>query len=475
MVVREDTSLQQPIIQDVEIFLGIRYAEPPLRELRFRAPRPYTSQNWTATRPMVTPGEKCFQISGSILTDTGSTAGHEDCLFLNVYRPSAAEIVHLPVMFWIYGGGYVDGDASSFNGTALAALHNVIVVTVNYRLGHIGFLGSQSSLSEEGTTGNWGTLDTQLGLKWVQQNIEAFGGDKNRVLLFGESAGAFSVMWHIAAPGSKGLFHAAIVQSGTASTPMFFQTRTDAFRYYDWVASELAGCKDANDLACLREVDFHNFTIPNGIRFDPARAPPWGSPLFPAMPVGPIIDGTALPDNPLRMVENGLHNDVPVILGVNKNEGSMFGLMLPKLIPGLNMPLAEDGVRKAIYHFVQNETAVEELLELYHFERYSSVFGSANGPFEQVFYLIRDIMFHCSARRLADALVDKGKSPIWMYSFDMPNLFGSWAMPSPVCGLTWQPMEVRRVHNNTAQGYPMGVSHPGCLTLLHLFPCKFDK
>ncbi|KAF4648754.1 hypothetical protein FOZ61_002255, partial [Perkinsus olseni] len=428
LVVQKNTELQQPIVQDVEIFFGIRYAEPPVRKLRFRPPQPYTSENWTSTRTMVTPGNACFQVASGIVGGTGGTTGVEDCLFINVYRPSSAEngTSKLPVMFWIYGGGYVNGDAFSFNGTALAAAHNVIVVTVNYRLGHLGFFGSPSSLSQEGTTGNWGTLDTQLGLKWVRQNIEAFGGDENRVMLFGESAGAFTVMWHIAAPGSKGLFHSAIIQSGTTSTSMFFQNKTDAFKYYDWVATNLAGCRDANDLDCLRQVDLQKLAIPNGVRVDPARAPTWGSPLFPSMPVGPIVDGTALPDIPLRVVESGDHNDVPLIIGLNKNEGSIFAFILPNVIPDLKMPLTEQGVRRATNYFLQNETAAKELEKLYPMARYSSVYGTSNSPFEQVFYLIRDAIFHCSARRLANALRTGGKSSTWMYSFDKPDLFGTW-------------------------------------------------
>ncbi|KAF4660774.1 hypothetical protein FOL46_005991 [Perkinsus olseni] len=427
VVVKKDTTLQQPIMQDVEIFFGIRYAEPPVEGLRFRPPQTYTSGDWNSTRPMVTPGSACFHVNSGVEGGTGPTSGEEDCLFLNVYRPSTVEnsTSKLPVMFWIYGGGYVNGDASSVSGTALAATHDVIVVTVNYRLGHLGFFGSQSSLSQEGTTGNWGTLDTQLGLKWVQQNIEAFGGDKNRVMLFGESAGAFTVMWHIAAPGSKGLFHSAIMQSGTTSTPLFFQNQADAFRYYDWVATELAGCRDADDLDCLRRVNPQKLSLPDGIRVDAARAPTWGSPLFPNMPVGPIVDGTALPDIPLRVVENGNHNDVPLIIGLNKNEGSLFAFIIPDMIPDLEVPLTEQDVRKAVNYFLQNETASQGLEKLYSFGRYSSVYGPDNGPFEQVAYQIRDAFFHCSGRRLADALRSKARSPSWMYSFDKSDLFGA--------------------------------------------------
>ncbi|KAF4696016.1 hypothetical protein FOZ60_002738 [Perkinsus olseni] len=426
LVVRKNTTLQQPIVQDVEIFYGIRYAEPPLKKLRFRPPQPYTSEKWTCTRPMVTPGASCVRLASNFLGDTGDIIGQEDCLFLNVHRPSTAECgtSRLPVMFWIHRGGYVNGRGLSDNGTALAATHNVIVVTVNYRLGHLGFFGSQSSLSQEGTTGNWGTLDTQLGLKWVQQNIEAFGGDKNRVMLFGESAGAFTVMWHIAAPGSKGLFHSAIMQSGTTSTPLFFQNKADSFRYYDWVATELAGCQDANDLDCLRQVDPKKLAIPDGIRFDSARAPTWASTLFPNLPVGPTVDGVTLPDVPLRVVEKGDHNDVPLIVGFNRGEGSLFGFLLPRVVPGLRMPLRESGLRRSLNYFLQNETAAKEIEKFYPLEQYSSVYGPDNGPFEQAFAFMRDSLFHCPGRQLAEAQVKKGKSSTWMYSFDKPDLFG---------------------------------------------------
>ncbi|KAF4710188.1 hypothetical protein FOZ62_008024, partial [Perkinsus olseni] len=134
------------------------------------------------------------------------------------------------------------------------------------------------------------------------------------------SAGAFTVMWHIAAPGSKGLFHSAIMQSGTTSTPLFFQKKADSFKYYEWVATELAGCRNADDLDCLRQVDPKKLAIPDDIRFDSARAPNWASTLFPNLPAGPTVDGVTLPDVPLRVVEKGNHNDVPLIVGFNRGE-----------------------------------------------------------------------------------------------------------------------------------------------------------
>ncbi|KAF4663620.1 hypothetical protein FOZ61_001522 [Perkinsus olseni] len=214
------------------------------------------------------------------------------------------------------------------------------------------------------------------------------------------------------------------MQSGTTSTPLFFQKKTDSFRYYDWVATELAGCQDADDLDCLRRVDPKKLAIPDGVRFDSARAPNWASTLFPNLPVGPTVDGVTLPDVPLRVVEKGNHNDVPLIVGFNRGEGSLFGFLLPKVVPGLQMPLTEQGLRRTLNYFLQNETAAKEIEKFYPLGQYSSVYGLDNGPFEQAFAFMRDSLFHCPGRQLAEALVNKGKSSTWMYSFDKADLFG---------------------------------------------------
>ncbi|KAF4700601.1 hypothetical protein FOZ63_018761, partial [Perkinsus olseni] len=202
---------------------------------------------------------------------------------------------------------------------------------------------------------------------------------------------------------------------------------TDAFRYYDWVASELAGCKDGNDLVCLRRVSPQGFVIPDGIRFDPDRAPTWASPSFPNLPIGPIIDGTTLLDDPLRVVENGNHNDVPSVIGFTRDEGSFFGFLLPGLVPSVELTLGEQGFQRSVNYFLQNDTASQEVETFYPPKAYASVYGPDNGPFQRAAYFIRDSSFHCSGRRLAEALRKKGKSPTWMYSFDKPDLFGSLA------------------------------------------------
>ncbi|KAF4652905.1 hypothetical protein FOL47_010804 [Perkinsus chesapeaki] len=390
---------QQPIRQDVEVFYGIPFANPPVGDLRFKAPREFTD-SWDDVEEMSTKKSMCVQSSGK---------GDEDCLYLNVYRPAnATEADKLPVMAWIYGGGYVNGNALSYDGTALAAEHNSIVVTINYRLGPLGFFGSPASFEEEGTTGNWGQLDQQLALEWIQKNIAAFGGDKDRVMIF--------------APGSAGLFHSAILESGTSYTGIFFQQPEDAYKYYNWVSQELIGCADGNDLSCLRQADASKFALPNGIRFDPSAAPEWASPIFPAMPVGPIIDGVALPDVPLEVVRSGKHNNVSTIAGVNHDEGSGFVLMLKSLVPDVPAIPTEESVRSTIQYMLQDEEATEEAMKLYPPENFASVYGEDNIGFELAAVMIRDAIFHCPTMALAEALTKQGGSS-YMYGFQMNPLF----------------------------------------------------
>ncbi|KAF4652904.1 hypothetical protein FOL47_010803 [Perkinsus chesapeaki] len=409
---------QQPIIQDVEIFYGIPFADPPVRDLRFRAPHEF-SDTWSSPKLMDTKKSPCVNSGGK---------GDEDCLYLNVFRPANATAnSSLPVMAWIFGGGLVNGDAadSNYDGSALASQHNVIVVTMNYRLGTFGYFASDSSMGEEGTTGNWGQMDQQMALKWIQKNIGAFGGDKDRVLLFGESAGAFSVVWHIAAPSSAGLFHSAVLESSTSHTDIFFQQPDDAYRYYDWVAQELVGCKDANDMDCLRKADASKFTLPKDVRFNASIAPEWGSPIFPMMPVGPCIDGSILLDTPLNVVKAGKHNKVPTIVGVNRDEGTGFVAALSGVMPGIPKQPTLSDVRKILFYVLQNETAIDEALGQYALDNYDDVYGEVNQGFELASEMIRDAIFHCPSRAFAKALSEQGDDA-YVYLFNMNPIFPKW-------------------------------------------------
>lgn len=199
------------------IFKSIPYAEPPIERLRWRAPQ----------RPRIRSGILRVNRAGNICLQpsfiTRRIVGSEDCLYLNIWTPSPGTSERLPVMVWLHGGAFIIGDGiqraglvSLYEGTRLAEAGKVVVVTLNYRLGPMGFMANSQLAQEDpnGSSGNYGILDQIAALKWVQENIKYFGGDPERVTIFGESAGGASVLTHLASLLSKGLFAGAISQSG---------------------------------------------------------------------------------------------------------------------------------------------------------------------------------------------------------------------------------------------------------------------
>lgn len=315
--------------------------------------------------------------------------GLEDCLYLSVYVPTnAVKSGNVPVMFWIYGGAYILGDSFEFgwyDGQTLANARNVIVVAPNYRVGALGFLGHSALQKEDadGSTGNYGVQDQQLALKWVQENIGAFGGDASRVTIFGESAGAFSVCWHLANARSKGLFSAAIIESGSCDPVQFMQPLPDAVAFGALYAASL-GCKDADPRACLRALSASDITQALPTALDPswpasetvihqygaaanmpedvlkASLPPF-APLF---AWGPVVDGSeaGTPAIPLHRIRKGQWNKVPVIIGSNDDEGSIFIPFAALVVKGVSLPLTDAGLELAIAHFVGDKNAPAALL-----------------------------------------------------------------------------------------------------------------
>lgn len=392
---------------------GIPFAKPPVADLRFRAPQPFT-QTWTDPFKATKIPRACTDV--------------EDCLYLNVYARESAILnatTALPVMFWIYGGGFDSGDGYEFgiyDGQHLCESHNVVVVTVNYRLGNLGFMALDALRQEDpnGSTGNYGVQDQTLGLQWVKTNIAAFGGNPKRVTIFGESAGGMSVMWHLVSSSSQGLFQGAIMESGTSQFSPFFQPYRDAAEYGEDTAAIL-GCPaklgHAAQLTCLRNCTMKAVLHGAGSDLMGTSHPADHSLLYPIMPVGPVIDGTAVGtlDVPMRLVEQGRFNKVPLILGANEDGGTIFEPMLPQVVPSARWPASifKDTVNKTFdYVFQSNSSRFQSVYNVTEYEQ-----GTARWPEDSLISrAVRDLIFMCPLRQLAMAYAKQGL-PAYMYVF----------------------------------------------------------
>ena len=290
----------------VDEFLGVPYAAPPVGDLRFRAPVPHAP--WTTPIQATQVAAVCPQIRPV-------ATGSEDCLYLNVYAPAgAATGAGLPVMVYIPGGGFTQGSASSpyYDSQYIVRQAGVIVVTVTYRVGALGFLTTPALDAENPNkvSGNYGLLDQRQALRWVRENIAAFGGNPANVTLFGESAGADSIEYQLSAPATAGLYQHAIIESSVGgfqipSLPIAVSEATGGAAVVSAV-----GCAAASDVAaCLRALPPYAFLAP-------VAANP-GSTL-------PVVDGVVVPQAPLAAYRSGKFVHVPIIFGSNHDEGTVF-------------------------------------------------------------------------------------------------------------------------------------------------------
>jgi para-nitrobenzyl esterase len=299
---------------DIRTFLGIPYAAPPVGSLRWREPMP--AATWKGVRQATVFGPHCMQppvFADMIFRDPGPS---EDCLTLNVWTPAKDKSTKLPVMVWIYGGGYQGGSTSEARQDgAVLATNGVVVVTLNYRLGIFGFFTHPALTAESPNkaSGNYGLLDQTAALRWVKENIEAFGGDPSNVTLFGESAGAFAVSTQMASPLAKGLFQKAIGESGGAlySGVLGVKTRAEVEQ------------KDAEFARKVYHVDTLDAlrAIPAQELLDRATKPAGSTDLI---HFAPVVDGYLLPESVAAIFAAGKQNDVPMIAGWNHDEGGVL-------------------------------------------------------------------------------------------------------------------------------------------------------
>jgi para-nitrobenzyl esterase len=298
----------------MQAFLGIPYAAPPVGALRWEPPQ--APPSWSQTRDATGFANHCPQNASPF----GFRSVSEDCLYLNVFAPGAAKAgAKLPVMVWIHGGGFTDGESDDYDPDRLVA-HGVVVVTLNYRLGYLGFLATTGLDSEPHTHVNYGLLDQQAALAWTHANIASFGGDPAHVTLFGQSAGGESVFAQLLSPGSAGLFNRALIDSGAygiLSLPTLAAAQTSG----NAIAAAL-GCAPT-DTVCLRSA-----TVPQILALEAAS----GSPL--AGGPSPAIDGTMIPLAPATALEAGSYNHVPIVQGSNHDEFRLFTALLFDLAGG---------------------------------------------------------------------------------------------------------------------------------------------
>ncbi|RYY11898.1 MAG: carboxylesterase family protein, partial [Alphaproteobacteria bacterium] len=293
-----------------QAFLGIPFAVPPIGARRFAPPAPTIA--WQRVRDATKLGPSCPQ---SRLP--GPRSRSEDCLTLNVYAPhDVVGSQRLPVMVWLYGGGLSGGGNGQYDPSGLAERQHVIVVTPNYRVGAFGYL-AHPALAGAGE-GNYGVLDQQAALRWVQTNIAAFGGDAGNVTLFGESAGSLSTCVQLALPGAKRLFRRAILQSDTCVIPDTTLPMADARAGGEAMARDL-GCADAaTALACLRHLPAGRIVAAKSHRRGNGGKDGWA----------PMTGGDVLPRSPKEIFAAGDGANVPLLVGSNHDEGRLFADLL---------------------------------------------------------------------------------------------------------------------------------------------------
>src|SRR5215813_3122463 len=307
--------------EGVDRFLGIPYAAPPVGDLRWRPPQPHAP--WRGVRDATAFANHCPQVPSPY----GQGSITEDCLYLNVFRPGHDEGEdegdegdneghdrRLPVMVWIHGGALLVGESDDYDPVRLVR-HGVVLVSMNYRLGVLGFLAHPALTAEspDHASGDYGIMDQQAALRWVRRNIRSFGGDPSRVTIFGESAGGLSVHTHLASPLSAGLFHRAIVESGAYALSQPPLATAEA---QGTAVAAAAGCSDQT-ASCLRSAPVDR--------------------LLAALRVStviPDVDGKVLPQTIQAAFTSGNFNRVPVIEGSNHDEWRLFVALNIDLVSG---------------------------------------------------------------------------------------------------------------------------------------------
>lgn len=381
-----------PVIQ----WRGVPYAAPPVGARRFRPPEP--PDPWVGPRDATRWPPAAPQAPSKLMMFGGGQRieWSEDCLYLNIFAPFDADGLR-PVMVWIHGGGFVGGSGSMlwYDGSTFAAGGDAVVVTLNYRLGVLGFLHLGEVAGEQyPSSGNCGILDQLAALRWVRDNIAGFGGDPSAITVFGESAGAMSIGTMLAMPAAAGLFDRAILQSGSTSAHC---TRDQA----DRITANVLRALDAT-VACLPHV-----AVPRILEAQVAVTE--GSDAAGYLAFRPVIDGISLPELPSRAIAAGSARQVPVLIGTNADEMTLF-LAFDASVTHLT----EEQLQQRVARLVGQEAASRLSADYRHTR-------PGGDPAARLATIMTDLVFRVPAIRVAEAQA-RHDAPVWMYRFD-------WASP----------------------------------------------
>ncbi|KAJ0069357.1 hypothetical protein NL108_004171 [Boleophthalmus pectinirostris] len=386
----------------VHAFLGVPFAYPPVGpELRLAPPRPV--QAWNGVKDATEQPPMCVQdvtVLGDLYTRLGMKVDvpgiSEDCLYLNIYTPAnTPPDAKLPVMVWIHGGGFTIGAASSYDGSALSAYEDVVVVGIQYRLGILGFL----STGEKDMAGNYGLLDQVEALKWVQQHIHNFGGNPDQVTIFGESAGGMSVSLLYLSPLSNGLFHRGIAESGTAA---LFETLISDPLSIAKTAANMSGCSlESPEIIsnCMRNLDLQKIVALAEVR---------------ELIITLTIDGLFLTKPVNELFRNHEFQKVPFMTGITSDEG---GWLLPSFMapPNWTEGMTRDEVKGALSLFYTAEHK-DEALNL----MIDEFTGKSEDPkiLRKAFTdMVGDFLFNVPAVKTINAHTDVG-APVYVYEYN---------------------------------------------------------
>ena len=399
-------------------FLGIPYAAPPVGDLRWRPPN--APRSWKEPLNAVGFGPVCAQ-SSVCFPGFGSDSSAEDCLYLNVFTPEAHKLndeQRLPVMVFIHGGGFASGASNDYNPTALVNHGHVMFVSLNYRVNIFGFFSHPAINAEGHPSGNYGIMDQQLALNWVQQNIENFGGDASNVTALGESAGGASILAHIAAPSSRGLFHKAIIESGGSPPTMSFPTIEKL---------EALGTALATAAGCVEQT-VENLRLISTEDIKAADALEEGAFGIGKFPFGLMEDGEVVPKNLREAFSRGKINRVPMIVGVNRDEFTWFQAMMEirsgRIVSAETYPETLAGTIDLLNKLHLNGVtvplhAIPQILKMYPVETYGN-------PSRALAAVVGDAGLISTAGRRTTRVLARYVPEVYAYEFDVPDTPCPW-------------------------------------------------